>query len=98
MVDSVFTGPWHIVWMSAWDQDYVNMEVPDHITFGKELNGNFQFGMAQGQMDCKLDKLQSHRLEFTWHGFDEGDELTGRGHAAIVKDELHGQLADAFQP
>lgn len=78
--------------MSDWDQDYVNMEVPGHITFGKDLTGNFQFGMVQGQMDCKLEERQSQRVEFTWHGFDEGDELAGRGHAEIVKDELHGHL------
>ncbi len=68
------------------------MEVPGHITFGKDLTGNFQFGMVQGQMDCKLEERQSQRVEFTWHGFDEGDELAGRGHAEIVKDELHGHL------
>jgi hypothetical protein len=92
MADTVFAGIWRIVWMSDWDQDYVNIEVPGHITFGKNLNGNFQFGMVQGQMDCKLDEPQSQRIEFTWHGFDEGDELAGRGYAVIVKDELHGHL------
>jgi hypothetical protein len=94
MADTVFTGAWRIVWMSDWDQDYVNMEVPGHITFGANLIGNFQFGMVQGQMDCKIDERQGQpqRVEFTWHGFDEGDELAGRGHALIVKDELHGHL------
>ena len=44
-------------------------------------------------MDYRLDERQSQRIEFTWHGFDEGDELAGRGHAEIVKDELHGHHA-----
>ncbi len=92
MKQNPFTGVWRIVWMSDWDQDYVNMEVPGHITFEKDQNGNFQFGMVQGQMDCRLDERQSQRIDFTWHGFDEGDELAGRGHAEIVKDELHGRL------
>lgn len=35
---------------------------------------------------------QSQRIEFTWHGFDEEDELTGRGHAEIVGGELQGHL------
>lgn len=48
--------------------------------------------MVQGQMDCRLDERQSLRIEFNWHGFDEGDELAGRGHAEIVKDELLGHL------
>lgn len=92
MADAVFAGPWRIVWMSGWDQDYVDMEVPGHITFDKGSAGNFQFGLVQGQMDCRSDKQQERRIEFTWHGFDEGDELTGRGHAAIVDSELQGHL------
>ena len=68
------------------------MDVPGNITFGKDQNGNFQFGMVQGQMDCRLAERQCQRIEFTWHGFDEGDELAGRGHAEIVKNELHGHL------
>ena len=48
--------------------------------------------MAQGQMDYRLDKQQNQRIESTWHGFGESDELAGRGHAEIVKDELHGHL------
>jgi len=67
------------------------MEVPGHITFGAGRSGSFQFGLLQGQMDCKIDK-QSQRIEFTWSGFDEGDELTGRGHAGIVEGELRGHL------
>ena len=72
--DSPFTGAWHIVSMSGWDQDYVNMEVPGHFTFGKGHSGSFQFGMVQGQMDCRIDGRQSQRMAFPWHGFDEGDD------------------------
>jgi hypothetical protein len=31
-------------------------------------------------------------IEFTWQGFDEGDEVSGRGHASIGNGELHGHL------
>jgi hypothetical protein len=41
MKQNLFAGLWRIVWMSDWDQDYVNMEVPGHITFGKDLIGNW---------------------------------------------------------
>jgi hypothetical protein len=85
-------GPWRIVWMSEWDQDYVDMDVPGHVTFGDRGSGSFQFGMVQGQMDCKPAGPSSQRIEFTWHGFDEGDELTGRGHAEIVDGELQGHI------
>jgi hypothetical protein len=92
MKQNLFSGPWRIVWMSGWDQNYVDMEVPGHITFSADRSGSFQFGLVQGQMDCKIDKRQGELIEFTWHGFDEGDELTGRGHAEIVGGELHGHL------
>lgn len=92
MAATIFAGPWRIVWMSGWDQDYVDMDVPGHITFESGLSGSFQFGMVQGQMDCRLDKRQGPSIDFTWHGFDEGDELTGRGDARIVDGELHGHL------
>lgn len=87
-----FVGPWRIIWMSDWDQDYVDMDVPGHFTFGPGGSGSFQFGMVQGQMDCRADTRQSHRVDFTWHGFDEGDEQTGRGHAELVAGELQGHL------
>lgn len=78
--------------MSDWDQDYVDMDVPGHFTFGPDGSGSFQFGMVQGQMDCKADGRQRHHVDFTWHGFDEGDEQTGRGHAKIVAGELQGHI------
>lgn len=90
--DSPFTGAWHIVSMSGWDQEYVNMEVQGHFTFGKSHSGSFQFGTVQGQMDCRIDGRPYQRVAFTWHGFDEGDELTGRGHAEIVDGELRGHV------
>ncbi|CAM4062913.1 hypothetical protein [Roseateles saccharophilus] len=92
MAQNPFAGRWRIVWMSGWDQDYVDMDVPGHITFGAGSSGSFQFGLVQAQTDCKLDAQQSKRIQFTWHGFDEGDEMTGRGHAEIVGDELQSHL------
>lgn len=89
---SPFAGKWRIVWMSGWDQDYVDMEVPGNISFGTGHSGSFQFGLVQAQMDCRINKLRTSRIEFTWHGFDEGDEVTGRGHAEIVDGELQGHL------
>jgi hypothetical protein len=31
-----FVGQWSIAEMEAWDQDFVNLEVPGHFTFGKD--------------------------------------------------------------
>lgn len=92
MAQNPFAGRWRIVWMSGWDQDHVDMDVQGHITFGAGRSGSFQFRAVQAQMDLRLDTRQSGRIEFTWHGFDEGDEITGRGHAEVVGDELRGHL------
>jgi hypothetical protein len=88
-----FSGRWRINWMSSWDQDYVDMEVPGHITFVSGRSGSFQFGLVQAQIDCRINAATDPPLiEFTWHGFDEGDELTGRGYAELVNGELKGHL------
>ena len=87
-----FTGRWRITWMSDWYQDYVDIDGPGHVTFTAGRSGSFQFGMVQGRMHCKFDLQQSPQVEFTWHGFDEGDEIDGRGRAAIVDGELRGHI------
>ena len=91
-VDSHFSGIWHIVWMSNWDQDFVDMDVPGHFTFAANRMGSFQFGLVQGEMDCRFDGKPPGRVEFTWQGSDEGDEVCGRGHAEVVGGELQGHI------
>jgi hypothetical protein len=49
-----FTGPWHIVSMSAWDENYLHEEVQAYIEFEKNGIGEFQFGYVQKQMDFSL--------------------------------------------
>jgi hypothetical protein len=92
MTRNAFADTWRIIWMSAWDQDYVDIDVPGHITFGAGRSGSFQFGMVQGQMDWRVGEPRENGVEFTWHCFDEGTEHTGRGRARIVADELQGHL------
>ena len=41
-------GRWKIVWMTMWDQDYIDMEVPGHVTIGADGACYFQFGLVQG--------------------------------------------------
>jgi len=88
-----FSGSWRITWMSGWDQEYVDMEVPGHFTFINGRTGSFQFGLLQAQMDWNVRAASMpRRIDFTWYGFDEGDELTGRGYAEVVDGELNGHL------
>lgn len=88
-----FIGKWLIVEMEAWDQEYVNMEVPGHFTFNKDGTGHFQFGLVRGEMDCKIETVNGRdRIEFSWEGQDELDPASGRGWAAIDNNELHGRI------
>jgi hypothetical protein len=88
-----FIGKWSIVEMEAWDQEYVNMEVPGHFTFKKGGSGHFQFGLVQGEMDCRLENRGGKaRIVFSWEGQDELDPASGRGWAVIEDEELHGRI------
>jgi len=88
-----FIGKWIIIEMEAWDQEYVNMEVPGHFTFMKDGTGNFQFGLVQGEMDWRLENMdEKTRVEYSWEGQDEHDPVSGRGWAVIENKELHGRI------
>ena len=88
-----FVGKWFIVEMEAWDQEYIDMEVPGHFTFNKDGTGHFQFGLVQGEMDCRSEnKGGKARIEFSWELQEELDPATGRGWAVIEDEELKGRI------
>ena len=88
-----YVGRWQIVEMEAWDQEYVNMEVPGHFTFRKDGSGRFQFGLVQGEMDCRLENTGGNaRIAFSWEGQEELDSACGRGWAVIEDGELKGRI------
>jgi hypothetical protein len=79
--------------MEMWDQEYVNMEVPEHFTFMKDGTGHFQFGLVQGEMDCRIETVYDReRIEFSWEGQEELEIASGRGWAVIENKELHGRI------
>lgn len=89
----VFVGCWRIVEMQGWDADYFDMEVPAHITIAKDLTGEFQFGMVQGQLDGRMESVDgSPRFEFSWAGFDENDPVIGRGWLRVDGNAGHGHI------
>lgn len=79
--------------MESWDADYFDMEVPAHITIRKDLTGEFQFGLVQGQLDGRVEPNGDvTRLEFSWSGFDENDPMTGRGWLQVIGDQAEGRI------
>ena len=58
--------------------DYIDMESPGHITFKKDGTGQFHFGCVDAGLDWSFAPRKA-QAEFTFSGFDEGDEVSGRG-------------------
>lgn len=91
--EQAFIGHWRITEMEAWDADYFDMEVPAHITLRKDLTGEFQFGMVQGELDGRMESHDGAiRFEFSWSGFDENDPMSGRGWLVINGDQAEGRI------
>jgi hypothetical protein len=91
--ESPFTGLWHIISMSEWDEDYINEEVQAFIEFEPGGMGHFQFGLVSGN----IDSLETQRdgqpaVEWSWEGMAEMEECTGRGWATLEDDELRGMI------
>ena len=88
-----FVGKWRIVEMEAWDQDYIDLVVPGHVTFESNGLGSFQFGTVEGGLDCRIESVgNGERVEFSWEGVSETDPACGRGWASIRDGELHGRI------
>jgi hypothetical protein len=92
---SPFLGRWHIVSMSAWDDEYLNEEVQAFIDFDDKGGGSFQFGHVQGIMDVREGLRDGQPVaEFSWEGGDgaDGTPLTGRGWAKSSDEGLEGMI------
>ena len=85
-------GTWKITEMEQWDEDYIDLDGPGLIKFARGHHGDLKFGAMQSGLDWRLDE-PSGAVEFTFHGFDEGDEVSGRGKARLDPDgSLRGRL------
>ena len=93
---SALLGLWHIVSMSAWDEEYINKEVQAFIEFDEEGNGSFQFGYVQGHFDYRTkDRDGKRSAQFGWDGEDsaDGTPLEGIGWVILDSDELNGVIS-----
>lgn len=53
--------------------------------------GQLHFGCVEAELDWRFE-ADKGRLDFTFSGFDEGDEVTGRGWAKAEGTRLTGRL------
>src|SRR5450631_708781 len=93
---SPFTGSWHIVSMSAWEDDALNEEVQAFIEFDEKGMGKFRFGYIRGFTDHYRTKKRNrkHVAQFNWHGEDgaDGSPLDGIGWVILEGGELTGNI------
>ena len=65
-----------------WDADYFHIMIWSFrpITIAKDLMGEFQFGMVQGQLNGRIEFIDGlRRFEFSGSDFNESDLVTGCG-------------------
>ena len=82
-------GLWRIVEMEQWDRDYLDLDGPAHISFDPDGTGRLHFGCVDAGLEWKIEQAKG-RATFTFSGFDEGDEVSGRGWVKTDKDKLTG--------
>lgn len=80
--------------MSGWDWDAIDLVQPGFIEFAKDGTGQFGFIVVRGWLDCRTVEREGRPgVEFSWEGVDEGDQVSGRGWAALADDEtIEGHL------
>jgi len=84
-------GRWRIVKMSTWDSDYIDMVSPGIVAFKNNGEGQLRFGCVDVELDWRIEG-GSERVEFTFSGFDEGSEVSGRGWAEVQKSRMAGKI------
>ena|SRR5438034_113933 len=72
-------GKWRLVEMEQWGQEFIDLVEPRFIAFEKNGRGGMRFGAVNLGLDWEMG--EGDRIEFSFEGFDEGDEVMGRGWA-----------------
>lgn len=58
-----YTGTWRITEMSMWDQDYIDMVSPGHLTVRHNGRGELAFGAMEAQPDCMVGRAAASGLQ-----------------------------------
>ncbi len=90
-IKTEYVGKWRIIEMSEWDQDFVDLVARGHLTINADGMGDFAFGVFEADLDCRVEKRSDcEQLAFSFAGFDEGDEASGRGWATVKGNQMEG--------
>jgi hypothetical protein len=77
----------------AWDDDFLAMDGDPVIRFGNDGLGEFHFGAVYASIDYRVEEdKRGFVAEFSWEGFDDGSQVSGRGWAVWTDGQLRGQI------
>lgn len=84
-------GKWRIVAMPDYVAGYPDMLEPAFIKFDEDGSGAFAFGCVTGCIQGS--GASTARIDFSWNGNDEMDQVDGEGWAELQSDgTIHGQI------
>jgi hypothetical protein len=83
--DCQLLGRWRIVEADILDRDHLELFGPAVITIGAEGHGEIAFGPMEAGLEIAYGRTS---IDFTWIGFDEGDDVSGEGSAELLDDGL----------
>jgi len=88
------SGRWRIEEMDLWDRDALDLVQPAFIEFGRDRSGSFGFIAVEGWLDCHEAQIDGKPgIEFSWQGYDDGDQVSGRGWTVLGEDRfLRGRI------
>jgi hypothetical protein len=90
---NVFLGNWRIVETELWELEDLDLVTPATLTLRRNHQGHIAFIAVEAEVDYRVvvrDGLPA--IEFSFEGFDEGDEVAGRGWAVLEGERLRGRL------
>jgi len=89
----IFLGNWRIIQTELWDREALDLVAPAVLSLKPKGVGQVAFIAIEAQIDYRIvmrDGLPG--IEFSFQGFDEGDEVMGRGWAILQEEQLRGRL------
>ena len=80
--------------MDVWDRDAIDLVGPAIIEITADGCGSVRFVAVEGFIDARhVDLDGCPAVELSWDGYDEGDQVSGRGWARLDEDgSLRGHL------
>lgn len=85
MLPKKYLGRWRILEMEQWDKDFIDLTGEGHMIFEKKNRGELHCGVVDCDLDCRIEKIVGQeRIEFSFVGMDEGDEVSGRAWAVLA--------------